>query len=150
MSARRNSYELTAKPNSTLVSFVVHTVTGKHFGEQAVVACVNGETFVLYPRFKKPGIRVYERGYGVSGLLPPSEPIEFSVGVVTPEDESSGFLHGFAKHVVPARDEPLVKKLTLKTPGDVYVIEASLYVSPSTKRAGTPSWPARRTLTANS
>ena len=126
---------------ATQVSFGLHSIQGSHLKEQAAVVCVNGSTFVLYPRFMKKDLRLYESAYTM--FIPPNEDVSFSVGVITPEGKSKGFLHCFMKHTVRAPKEPLLQELTLKSPGDVYTVEVSLYVCPSTRTSMSESGTVR-------
>lgn len=118
---------------STQVWFGLHSIHGSHVKDQAAVVCVNGSTFVLYPRYIKKDLHLYESAYTL--FIPPNEDVSFSVGVVTPEGKSKAFLHCFMKHTIRAPREPLLQELKMKSPGDVYTVNVSLYVCPSTRCA---------------
>lgn len=118
-----------ARPTATQISFGLHSIQGSHFKSQAAVICVNGSTFVMYPRHVKPQLRVYESAYTM--FIPPEENINFSIGVITPEDKNSGFLHCFVKHTIKAPQEPIIQNLKLESTGSLYTINVSLYVAPS-------------------
>ena len=49
--------------------------------------------------------------------------------------KSKAFLHCFMKHTIRAPREPLLQELKMKSPGDVYTVNVSLYVCPSTRCA---------------
>ena len=128
-----NSPTKQKQPTSTQISFGLHSIQGSHFKDQAAVICVNGSVFVMYPRHIKPQLRIYESAYTM--FIPPNEDISFSIGVVTPEDKSSGtgFLHCFVKHTIKAPQEPLIQNLKLESPGSLYTINISLYMAPSVR-----------------
>lgn len=121
------------KPTSTQISFGLHSIQGSHLKDQAAVICVNGSTFVMYPRHVKPQLRIYESAYTM--FIPPNEDIKFSIGVVTPEDKTSGtgFLHCFVKHTIKAPEQPVIQNLTLESPGSLYTINVSVYIAPSVR-----------------
>ena len=135
-SPTRNSLNQDPRPSSIEVSFVVHTIKGSHFSNQAAVAAVNGHSFILFPRDTKRQLRVYNSGFII--YVPTDEIIRFAVGVVTPDDKKSGFLHNFVRYIFNPPQKPIVENLTLETLGGAYTITASIFVAPSLK-CSTPS-----------
>lgn len=137
LGSKRRPGEAAERSTGAQVCFGLHSIEGRHLKEQAAVVCVNGVTFVLYPRGSAKHIRYYEDAYCV--FIAPGDPIRLSVGVATPQTRSKGFLHCFACYRMRPPREAVVRDLTLQTVGGCYSIRMSLLVAPSAR--GSPLRP---------
>jgi hypothetical protein len=131
LSPARPASQQSADTTSTQVTFYLHSIRGSHLSDQAAVVCLNGITFVLYPRTVAPRIRYYESGF--SAYVPPNVDLRFSVGVFTPDNDTTGFLHCFVRYNMTAPTEPIKQDVVLESRGNVYAINVSLYIAPSTR-----------------
>jgi hypothetical protein len=139
LSPARPASQQSIDTTSTQVTFFLHSIRGSHLSDQAAVVCLNGITFLLYPRTVAPRVRYYESGF--CAYLPPNEDIRFSVGVFTPDNDTTGFLHCFVRYNMSAPTEPIKQDVVLESPGNVYAINVSIYIAPSTR--GSPEKPTR-------
>lgn len=124
-------------PSSFEFSFILHTIKGAHFSQQAACVSVNGHSFVFNPRYKKNHQRFYGNGFLI--YLPADEIIRFSVGIVTPENgnkknsKKTGFLHNFVRYSLVPPNYPIIQELTMETIGSSYTITATIGITPSVK-----------------
>lgn len=128
---------------STQVSFIIHSITGEHFGKQVCVTAINKRAYVLEPRNTAKNKFYYESGY--TTYVDQNNEILFSVAIGTPRNKDKFYFHCFVQHRFTAPDYPCCQHIKLVAPGNSYVVSASLFTTYSQHIPGAGS-PSRTSL----
>jgi hypothetical protein len=133
-------------------SFVVNHVSGHHVGHQAVIASVQGYRFFLQPRTVLSRFRFYDVGFTL--FLPPKRPIKLSLGIISPETATTGYLHCVLQYTIRPPPRAVLRNVTL-SPGaplaagrrargalGAYTISIAVFCAPSSVYGPLPDRPA--------